>query len=325
MNFLDTTDCQILDLLDRNCRTHTTEIAKKVGKSRQSIEYRIGRLVSRGIITSFNTAFNPHKIGVKVHKLYLKLRNISLEKSQLLDTIRNSKKVWWMGECSGSWDLVVAFFCRSDYEFFYLKNEILGTFNKIVVESKTETLLDAQQFNKMYFTREAGKSALIGGEIVINELDELEFSLLAEITNNARIPITQLAEKLYATPQAVQSLLKKLEERGVIIHYRIGIDITKLGLQYYKAIIKFDHYTEKDQALILSYVSKIPNMQYFIRNLSDVELEMVVSSFQEYHDIIEKFKKEFPLLVRSVDSVLMMSDLWTPGFGGMNFGTPTKK
>jgi len=52
----------------------------------------------------------------------------------------------------------------------------------------------------------------------------------------------------------------------------------------------------------------------YIRNLWSVEPEFVVDSFQEYYQIIENLKKEFPQVIRTVDSVLMITDEWTPGF-----------
>jgi len=107
---------------------------------------------------------------------------------------------------------------------------------------------------------------------------------------------------------------KRLEDKGIIIHYRIGIDLNKLGLELYKAIIKVDRYTKEDEQRLLEYMSNIPNIHYFIRNIWQIEPEIVVSSFQEYYEIIENLKKEFPQVIRTVDSVLMITDIWTPGF-----------
>src|SRR3989338_6684474 len=119
---LDKTDRKILAELDKNCRTPTTILAKKVRKSRQAVEYRINQLVKNGVITSFNAAFNHHKMGYKIYKIYLKLRNIPEEKQRLFDYLRNCGIVYWMGEFSGTWDLIFGVFVKNDYEFFELKN-----------------------------------------------------------------------------------------------------------------------------------------------------------------------------------------------------------
>lgn len=311
---LDKTDRKILAELDKNCRIPTTTLAKIVQKSRQTVEYRIDQMVKKGIITSFNAAFNPHKMGYKLYKIYLKLRNIPEEKETLFNHLRSSGIVYWMGECSGTWDLIFGVFAKSDYEFFELKNELLSTFNKIIVEEQGGILVDVKQYSKMYFTNQISPPVEFAGEVVNNELDETDYAILAEIVNNARIPINELASKTNSTATIVRGKLKKLEQKGIIIQYRIGVDLNKLGLELYKAIIKLDRYTKEDERKLLEYLSRIPNIHYFIRNIWQFEPELVVSSYQEYYEIIENLKKEFPYVIRTVDSVLMITDEWTPGF-----------
>lgn len=311
---LDKTDRKILAELDKNCRIPTTKLAKIVMKSRQAVEYRINQLVKKGIITSFNAAFNPHKMGYKIYKIYLKLRNIPEEKQKLFDYLKTSGQVYWMGECSGNWDLIFGVFAKNDYGFFELKNELISKFNKIIVEEDNQILLDVKQYAKMYFTKEIVPPAMFGGEIVQNEMDELDYAILGEIVNNARTPIIELAKKINSTATIVRGKLKRLEQKGIIIQYRIGINLNKPGLELYKAIIKLDKYSKEDERKFLEYMSKLPNIHYFIRNLWTIEPELVVSSYQEYYELIENLKKEFPYVIKTVDSVLMITDEWTPGF-----------
>ncbi len=311
---LDKADRKILAELDKDCRIPTTKLAKIVRKSRQAVEYRINNLVKQGVITSFNAAFNPHKMGYKVYKVYLKLRNVPEEKTKLFNYLKHSGIVYWMGECSGIWDLIFGVFSKSDYEFYRLKNEIMSTFQKIIVEESGDVLVDVKQYAKMYFTNEIVPPVVFAGEMATNEMDSLDYAVLGNIVNNARIPINELAKKVKSTPTIVRGKLKKLEQKGIIIQYRIGIDLNKLGLGLYKAIIKLERYTKEDEKKLLEYMSNIPNIHYYIQNLWQFELELVVSNYQEYYNIIESLKKEFPYVIRTVDHVLMITDEWTPGF-----------
>ena len=311
---LDKADRKILAELDRNCRIPTTVLAKKVRKSRQAVEYRISQLMKNGIITSFNAAFNPHRMGYKIYKIYLKLRNVPKEKQRLFDYLKSSGIVYWMGECSGTWDLIFGIFAKSDYEFYEMKNELISEFSNILVEEEGEILVDVKQYCKMYFTNEIVSPTMFAGELVNNHLDEPDYAILGEIVNNARIPINELARKANSTAAIVRGRLRKLEEKGVIIQYRIGVDLNKLGLELYKAIIRLDRYNKEDEKKLLEYMSRLPNIHYLIRNLWQIEPELVVSNYQEYYEIIENLKKEFPYVIRTIDSVLMITDEWTPGF-----------
>jgi len=169
----------------------------------------------------------------------------------------------------------------------------------------------------MYFTDEIIPPVMFAGEIVNNSLDELDYAILGEVVNNGRIPINELAVKTKTTPTIARTKLKKIESLGVIIQYRISVDLNKLGLEIYKAIMKIDRYTKEDETRLLEYLSNIPNIHYFIRNIWQFEPEIVVSNYQEYYEIIENLKKEFPEVIRTVVPVLMITDEWTPGFGNI--------
>ncbi len=314
---LDTTDRKILFELDKNCRTPITALAKKVRKSRQAVEYRISQLVKRGIITGFNAAFNPHKMGYKIYKIYLKLRNIPDEKKRLFAQLRTSGIVYWMGEFSGAWDLIFAVFTKTDYEFYAFKNSILSEFYQMIVAEAGEILVDVKQYPKMYFTNTIVPPTEFAGEVMANTLDKIDYAILGAVVNNGRIAINELAKKVRTTPAIARTKLKKLEQHGIIIQYRIGVNLNVLGLELYKAIIKLDRYTAEDEQKLLAYLSNIPNIHYLIRNLWQIEPEIVVSSFLEYYQLVENLKKEFPRVIRTVDSLLMISDEWTPGFGNL--------
>jgi DNA-binding Lrp family transcriptional regulator len=299
---LDKADRKILAELDKNCRIPTSRLAKIVRKSRHSVEYRIKRLVEKGIITSFNVAINPHKMGVKIYKLYLQLRNIPKEKEKLFKYLRTSGIVYWMGECDGVWDLIFAVYAKSDYEFYALKNELVSIFGNIIVRKNWDILVDVKQFPKMYFAGKTEPPTLFAGVVVQNKMNKIDHLILVNMVNDARIPLTDLAQKIGST------------KLGIIIQYRIGVNLSELGLEQYKALIHLDRYTKEDEKELLSFISFIPNTQYFIRNIWNIEPEFVVSSYHEYYEIMDKIKIRFPHVIRNVESVLMKSDEWTPGY-----------
>lgn len=311
---LDKYDRKILAELDKNCRIPATTLARKVGKSRQAVEYRINQLVKRGIITGFQAAFNPHKMGWKIFKIYLKLRNIPERKKQLFSFFRSLGLVYWMGEFSGQWDLIAGIHSKNDKQFYELKNKILSEYSDIIIEEHGDIIIDVQQYAKMYFTDEIVPPVEFAGKVIENEMDDLDYAILGIIVNEARISINDLARKSQSTATIVRNKLKRMEKLGIIIQYRIGIDLSKIGLELYKTIIKVDRYTEEDERKMLEYCSRWSNIHYYIRNIWQIEPEIVVESYHEYYEIIEALKSEFPHIIRSVDALLMISDEWTPGF-----------
>ncbi|NYZ76525.1 Lrp/AsnC family transcriptional regulator [Candidatus Micrarchaeota archaeon] len=318
---IDKLDCKILAELDKNCRVSDGVLAKRIKRSRQTVAYRINRLVKDGVITGFYAAINPNKMGHRLFKIYLKFRNIPKRREELISYLRQSMNVYWMGECDGSWDIIFALYAKDEYMFYSLKNELLSTFKDIIVDFYGDYLLDVKQYPKMYFTGKLEKPVEFGGVVVQNKLDSLDFRILDYVIGNARAPTVEIAKRVSSTPPTVSSRLKKLEKLGVIIQYRIGVNLIRLGLEYYKAIVRLESHTSEELKELLEYCSQLPEIQYFIRNLWQIEPEFVVRNYNEYYDIINKLKEKFPQTIKTVDSVILRTDEWTPGFKKMMMPT----
>ena len=61
-------------------------------------------------------------------------------------------------------------------------------------------------------------------------LDEVNQRLLAELTANPRLPMTELGRRVGMSSPAVTERVRRLEESGVIRGYRLEVDPAALGL-----------------------------------------------------------------------------------------------
>jgi hypothetical protein len=95
------------------------------------------------------------------------------------------------------------------------------------------------------------------------------------------------------------------------------VDLQKLRLEKYRAIITLDRYTPQDEARLLSFVSNLTNAQYLARNMWNIELDLVVENSEEYRRIIEGLKGDFPSMVKDIKTVLILTEEQTPGFANM--------
>ncbi|MTH64318.1 Lrp/AsnC family transcriptional regulator [Paracoccus shanxieyensis] len=62
------------------------------------------------------------------------------------------------------------------------------------------------------------------------KLDALDRKILAELTQNARIPIAELARKVGLSKTPVSLRIRQMEEMGLITGYRAMLSPMKLGL-----------------------------------------------------------------------------------------------
>lgn len=62
------------------------------------------------------------------------------------------------------------------------------------------------------------------------DLDSIDWKILAELTENARLPVAELARKVGLSKTPVALRIRRLEEIGLITGYRAILSPLKLGL-----------------------------------------------------------------------------------------------
>ena len=139
---LDLKDRKILYQLDIDCRQTNSMIGKKVGLSKQSVDYRIKRLIKENIITRFSTVIDTYKLGFEKHKLYLKLENADKELIiKIIEFLKKHKKTEWVASCSGNWDIIVGYLVKDVYEFNKAIKDFEEKFSKYIHSKETSISL----------------------------------------------------------------------------------------------------------------------------------------------------------------------------------------
>lgn len=315
---IDKIDQRILYELDKNARISNSKLAKILRRSRETVTYRISRLVSRGIIERFITSINPHKLGFQLFKIFLQLENIPEERERFYQFLKNHKELYWMGICDGAWDIIFEFFSKDAKDFYDLKNLVFSDFRNLIVKKETGTLVDVYQYPKKFFIGDKNSSEeVVWAGVVENPLiDVLDKKVLDILINNARMPVTMIAKKVGSTVEVVSRRMKKLKDLGIIIQYRISIDFHKLGKEFYKAIIYFKSISAKQESELKEYMRKHPESVYLIRNITpwEVECEFIVDNYTRFNEITNDMRMKFCEVIRNIEVVLINKEWWMPGY-----------
>lgn len=123
---LDLKDRKILYELELNGRISESELAKRVGLSREVVIYRLNKLQKTGIIRSFNTIVNTMKLGFLMYRTYFKFINLTGEKEKEI-TEYLYKKVNWLTKVEGTWNLSTMVFTKSVYDY----EQFINGFNRL--------------------------------------------------------------------------------------------------------------------------------------------------------------------------------------------------
>lgn len=317
---LDVVDRKILAELDKNCRIPNAVLAKKVSKSREAVKYRIHQLQQKGVIEKFITSINPNRLGYYMFKAYLKLENIPEEREKFFEELRQNKDIYWIGISDGVFDLVFAILSKSMAEYFGKINALLSRWRHLIISKVLGTMVDTRQYNKKFFMNEKdGQYVIFGGDVTDSKIDALDYAILAILANDARIPLAELARKVKVSIETVRGRIKKLEEKQVILGYRIAVDFNKLGLEFFKAIVYFRTLSTRDERALFEWIRQHPNALYYIRSLApwDAEFEFAVENYQQFNAIINNLRKQFPHVIRNCEHLIMIQETWMPAYTEM--------
>ena len=323
MTKIDLKDRKILYQLDLDCRQSNNQIGKKVGLKRDIVGYRIKRMQDEEIIKNFWTAINTFKLGYYVYRIYINFQYVSSEvKNEIIKHFVNYRNVWLVASVKAEIDFDVIVWVNDLYEFFQFWSKTLDKFEDYFAKYTISVYVEGFDYKKSYLlpNEDRKNDRLISRDKCDRktvEIDEIDYKLLNEIAVNARIPLIDLAEKLGCSSQTVNYRLKNLIKNGVILAFRVSIDLPKLGLQHYKLEIYLrDH---KERSAIWKYLREKPYCDTLNVAIGwcDLEFEITVENVDELGKIMDEIHSKFPKSIKKQTFWIneeIYKERWLPEF-----------
>ncbi len=309
-------DSLILYELDRNARISDNQLAKRVKRSREAVRQRIKKLQEDGIIQGFITAINPSKFGYAFFKLYFQLANIPYEREKLYAHLKKTEGIYWFGGSNGVWDLHGTFYAKEVEEFNNIKNKICHDFKHLIIKRDVGMLIKVRMWPKRFFlekkSTEMIESVIFSGKIVYEEIDPFNKKILKILLENARTSIVEIARQVQSSVDIVRRRIRDMEEKGIIIQYRLAINHIKLGYEMFKVFIYFNQFDELLEKKLIAYVHEQPEIMYLINQLSawEIELEMMMKSYEAFISLMQDFCLRFGDAIRNYEFVVMKEDIF---------------
>jgi Lrp/AsnC family transcriptional regulator, leucine-responsive regulatory protein len=314
---IDKVDRRILFELDQNCRIPDTKLAKIVGKSKESIRYRINNLIKSGVIKGFTTYTNNSKLGYMAYKIYLKTREKTQEKKRFVDYLKNRPDVFWLGIGDGAWDIGLTLLAKSNEDFFNEKNRIFSEFKDIMIEGTLGSIVEAVGIGQKFFVDDSGlrvKPAIVISEPTTVKLDEKDIVIVNALLANGRMRLVELVRESGISLDSIRNRKKRLEQEGVIQRYRALVDHRRLRMEMYKTFLYLEGFSPDTEKKLFSFCKTHPNIVNYVKVIApwSIELEMIVESYSDYNKVISKIKEEFADSIVNVDSIILSEDYLYP-------------
>lgn len=304
---LDLKDRKILYQLDINARQTDSQIAKKVGLSRDSVRYRINKLIEKKYIKNFITLLNTMKLGYDWYRTFFKFQNLTLEKeTEIIEWLK--QKTSWVVKVEGKWDMNTGTFTKNIYEFQEILTEFIELFNKYVEKYEISIVTRMWHHHRSYLNKKEKSPSpelmgFSGTDYKTEAIDETDYKVLQVLLKNARMNVVDIAAKIGATEMIVKYRIKKLIENGIILGFRALLDIEKLGYAYFKLHIRLKDFTKKEKEKICHYLQGHSNIVHTTELIggADIETEFQVKDIKTFYEEISKIRDTFGSIIRDYE------------------------
>ena len=138
---MDNKDKKLLTLLSENARTSTSELARKMGMSRTTIQERIKKMEYKGIITGYTVKLS-HEVMNKIITAHVTVKIEPKAEASVIRLIKKLPGAYSLYTISGEFDLIVILRAESPSELDNALSELISI--KGVVRTKTSIILSTK-------------------------------------------------------------------------------------------------------------------------------------------------------------------------------------
>lgn len=305
---LDLKDRKILHHLDINARQPLSQIAKKVGLSKEVVNYRINRLIEQGVITGFQARIDTSKLGLTIYRLLLRMQDFTpKQEQQFIEFVKKHKGAGFFVRMEGRFDFNILYWGKSIREYYNFWKELKSKFGKNIENQELHIFNSYENYQKGFLI---GKKDLtipffkcgLNEKIETDYIDEKLLNILA---GEARKSLIEIAKKLGITDKATSYRIKKLEKSGIINSYGVQLDLEKIGYHYYKLNLFLKNFSEERFKELKDFAIVHPNIVYTEETLGgpDFEIELYLPNKQDYYNFLAELRYKFSDIIRDFETI----------------------
>jgi Lrp/AsnC family leucine-responsive transcriptional regulator len=296
---LDLKDRKILYNLDLNCRQSNAQIGKKVGLSKEVVNYRIKRMEEEGVINGYYTCIDSYKLGYYFYRFYINFQYVSSDlKKEIINHFVEYKNISTISSAKTTYDLIVVLWVDNINEFYDFWEKTLVKYGDYFAEQKFSLYIKGYGYPTSILLEENEilnrKEIETFGITKKYTIDKTDYDLLNLLALNARKLTIELAKHIKSSSQTVTYRMNTLVKKGIIQSFRVIINNEKIGFVRIKADIYLKEHGKRYE--LIKYIKSLPNLRYFSSSigLCDLELEFLVKDIDELTNILEKIDRKHP-------------------------------
>ncbi len=309
-------DQQIIHELIKNSRTPASVIGKRWGMKKENVLYRINRLFRIGVIVGTYTAINIKKFGYSRYNIYIRTKNLSGENEEkFIQYLIKHPYVSWVITASGRWDIIIQVFSRTVESFNSILTEIDSEYGNFIEKKDFFIIAEFHHFVHTYLKeRKKSNSPFVSEEAIKADLNRLgidnkDVEIIESLTENAKLSLTEIGEKLKLSSDAVSYRIKKLIKEGIIKRFGVIVNKYLLGDQFYSLLLNLDESNKAKSEDFLSFAKTNEHINVLTKQIGEYNyvLDIDCKSNLEFNNLLKKIKELFGDILKNYEPTIQFS------------------
>ena len=243
---MDSLDWALICELCGNARMPYKELARKFNLSPNTVKTQIKKLLKQKVLGGAGILLSMEMLGAE-------------HVAGVLSTDGTEKVVEFMKQIVARWPMLCEIYRTGDmrYEYWAMvsgASETLGL-KMYLEELNGVTAVEMRPIVFLFPNKPPNFYLNTRGKKVTFTPHQLQ--VLRYLYQDARMPVSQIAQGTGFTPRRVRKILSELEEGGGI-HFTVGYDIFALGDMEYRLKIHFDESQTNGRDIIMDVYNKYP-------------------------------------------------------------------
>ena len=316
LNVLSIKDRKILKELFDDGRLPYSVIAKRVGLSKEVVNYRVKKLIDNGILIRFNTVINVNKLGWQIYFINIRLRNIDdVVEENIIKLLTNHPNIAQVLKCIGTYDLVLKVFVKDYVEANKLMKKIELKFkthiDKYVIDFVEQEVTIPLAFLYEPFKIKEYNSIPKKDTTQVSVLPT-DLHILKALSKNARLPVSDIAKQLNMSRELARHHVKKLEKNKLILKYRPSAwsGSKSIGYSWYWVMLKLNEINKEVYNKLQFYIINNANMTYYYKCIGkhDILFEVRLKTSDELNRVLMEIRSILKDDLKSHDLSIILKE-----------------
>ncbi len=295
MALLDAKNKKILYHLNKDCRISSSKLAKKVGLSREVVDYRIKQLEKHGLIKGYITLVDNDHAQVNIYNLYMTLQKTSKEREkEIIDFLVDHPFIKWLALSSGKWDIITRIAANDRIHL----DSIIEEFSNFIGDNLRGYDIDMsvrllKESDVIFFKPEPFKKIKEKKSYAPDKKDD---DILRILSDDARISCVDISKKVSLTPEAISRRIKKLKDAGIIRAFRASLAVSKLNLFWYMLVFEISNFDKKKENKIKTLFASRNNIAFADKNIGkwNLRVEVFVENQEQFNQTLRDIRDHLP-------------------------------